>query len=322
MTHLIHFLRQLELGDPCSLTLLALLLIFLGGKIVADKPHLYLWGLRLAVAGFVGFTAYQLLRYPFPQAEELLGFALRSLLAAGLVLGLAWILLPIISFFYQLVIGQPAARLQRWAALAQDQAAAWQDQQYAQEQRLQQQAEAQRAAVERDRQAEEQRRRDEQAKERQEEEKRQAEAALRANQQTVRQHLRDFYQAHSKWLAEVYPPAMLEAFIAAEMHDGLELIQLWAVCQKKIAELYQLVIQLRDQDRQREERQAARNIRLKKIEAEIAQCRQKIQRLEQLPGEELDRAAVEDEILGLEDRIRQLEEEKELLLTNNEEVNQ
>lgn len=218
MNHLIHFLRQLELGDPCSLTLLALLLIFIGGKIVADKPHLYLWGLRLAVAGFVGFTAYQLLRYPFPQAEELLGFALRSLLAAGLILGVAWIILPLAGFIYAHTLGAGWQHFRSWAMSVQSQAnqrQAWREQEH-RRQREQQDYEC--LAPERDRA------------------EREAEARQQAEAQA--QHRRDMARANCELLFDLLAPEigkrftrkMFEAFLEKHLADKHppEYVEHWA----------------------------------------------------------------------------------------------
>src|SRR5207249_3925444 len=62
-------------------------------------------GLRLAAVAFVAFCIYGYLRLKPTDAQGLLWIAVRGLLAAGLALGVAWILLPIIAFASRSILG-------------------------------------------------------------------------------------------------------------------------------------------------------------------------------------------------------------------------
>jgi hypothetical protein len=90
----------IEGGDPLFLTILLGMVNLLGWKMASPYPALRSWGLRLAAAAFLlhaGYAAYQLGGL---EQKDLPPTALRSLLAANLVLAPLWILLPILAFVY------------------------------------------------------------------------------------------------------------------------------------------------------------------------------------------------------------------------------
>jgi hypothetical protein len=142
-------------------------------------------------------------------------------------------------------------------------------------------------------------------------------AATQPGREAARKHLNDFCHAHEELLVSAFPSALMEAFIACEMSDTLSPAQLWAVCHRKIAELQPIILQEQAKKKADEERVKKRNIRIKQIDAEIRTCQEKIARLAS-SGQDLD--FIEDETHGLLMKIRQLEEQKELLSTLGEMV--
>lgn len=113
-----HYLTEIEFGDPCSLGLLSFLLIFIGSHMIDGKPLARAWGWRLAATVFVAFAAHQLLRHRLPDARTLVAVSFRSLLAASIGLGLAWILLGILAFFHDALVLRPMATLRQRIARA------------------------------------------------------------------------------------------------------------------------------------------------------------------------------------------------------------
>jgi hypothetical protein len=107
-------LDLLENGDPCSAVLLIALLAFLGAKVVASHPSLRSWGFRTAVCVFIAFCVWRYLDSPSSDPNDLLTIALRGLLAAGLALGVTWILLPVLAFFFSATIASPWAKCRLW----------------------------------------------------------------------------------------------------------------------------------------------------------------------------------------------------------------
>jgi hypothetical protein len=135
---------------------------------------------------------------------------------------------------------------------------------------------------------------------------------LHAEREAARNHLADFYAEHRELLAAVFPPALLQAFLACEMPDSLPPEQLWAICQGKIAEWQPIIVQERAKRKTADERMTRRNLQVRKIDAEIRAHQDKMSRL---ANSGLDAAFIEDETHGLLMKIRELEEQKELLLT-------
>ena len=97
------FLDIVNQGDLCFVPLLVLVLLFVGSKISSEtQQHL---GSRLAIGGFMVYCVYGFLTFRPQKAEDLLWVAIRGLLAAGLVLGFSWLLLPVVAFLYHHSIG-------------------------------------------------------------------------------------------------------------------------------------------------------------------------------------------------------------------------
>ena len=140
---------------------------------------------------------------------------------------------------------------------------------------------------------------------------RRKDATAQKDRDAARQHLADFYAEHIDLLATEYPPALLRAFLLSEMPDTLPAAQLWAICQKKIAEFQPLIAQGRAKKKEEEQRMTRRSIRLKELDSEIRQLQEEITRVQQSG---MDGDFIDDETRGLRAEIRTLEAKKELLL--------
>ncbi len=301
-------------GDVCSLFGGILVLLFLG-NLLADTRQKRA-GVVLAVLGFLAFLAFAWGQTPPHNADRLFNL-LRSLLASGFTLGMAWLVLPLVMGVWQFLKLAQAASLasaQEWerkerARIAAErgtagdggggekQADAGAEQaKKAAEELAKQEAEAGHTA-------------------KAEAERRRQEADLRSEKGKAREHLREFYGRNEPLLEAAYTRSELEAFVAADMHDGLELPALWGVCLKKLAELRTLADRQREKERKEEGRRAVRNLRLKKLDAEIEACREKIANAERT---QQDSDLLEDEKRGLVLKIRELEHQKESLNTLQE----
>lgn len=100
--------------DVCALPLLVVILLLLGRRMIRDEPGLETWGKRLATAAFVAFLLVEAGTTSRLTATVLLGFTLRGLLVAGLLMGVSWIALAIAVFVWRVVIGVPLAKIRTW----------------------------------------------------------------------------------------------------------------------------------------------------------------------------------------------------------------
>jgi len=87
-------------GDCFSLVVVIAILYGIGTRMVDSHPLLRLWGTRIAVAVFVVFVVADVAEAGSPTAHELLWAVLCALLAAGLAVGPAWIILAIAGFLH------------------------------------------------------------------------------------------------------------------------------------------------------------------------------------------------------------------------------
>src|SRR4051812_45756317 len=101
-------------GDLCGPLVLLAILLFVGRKMVEDMNSCRRWGLRLAALAFLAFLASGLLSAR--SRDEAHVVALRSLFHAGLVLGAAWIILPVCSFIVHHTVVAPWRGLRRLTA--------------------------------------------------------------------------------------------------------------------------------------------------------------------------------------------------------------
>lgn len=90
-------------NNPYSLwtIFLILLLTAIGSKMVESRPRLRLAGHRIATAALIGYGLYGIHELQPSDAEALVGIVLRGLIAFGLTLGAAWIVLAANGFVYQ-----------------------------------------------------------------------------------------------------------------------------------------------------------------------------------------------------------------------------
>jgi hypothetical protein len=86
-------------ADLCFLGLVVAFLVFLGSRTVAGQPAVRGWGLRLAVATFLLYGGY-LWFAGTESPRPLWQLGARAGCAAGAVLALAWIVLPVLTFIH------------------------------------------------------------------------------------------------------------------------------------------------------------------------------------------------------------------------------
>lgn len=202
---LTRFLQILDDGDPCSIGVAILILLWFG-HFLAD-PRQRRQGIGLAGVAFLAFGAFRYSVMPPDSGEDLQRLALRSLLAAGLILGLAWIVLPLGSGCFQFLrsfLFLPI--VQRWNSIL-----GWvaeRKRRRADDDRLRRAQEAyDRAAPDRERQRQE--------------------ADARARMETQAQKRRDeararaelFFALHSPELGDRFPKADFEDFKSRYLGD-------------------------------------------------------------------------------------------------------
>ncbi len=107
-------LDLIDSGDLCSLTFLILIIIVAGGAMVNSQEKLHLWGKHAAAAAFVYYAAYGWYTFQPATAEDWIGITIRGAFAAGLVLGLSWIVLAIIAFVYRYTAENPIRTARNW----------------------------------------------------------------------------------------------------------------------------------------------------------------------------------------------------------------
>ena len=95
MTFIINFIDD---GDPFSLLCLAAILAFVGAKMASSESSIRQWGWRMAAGSYVMFGVYAGYTLKPTSASDLVQIAFRGLLAAGIALGVTWIILPIVAF--------------------------------------------------------------------------------------------------------------------------------------------------------------------------------------------------------------------------------
>ena len=101
----------LEEGDYCTLGITVFILLWLGGMIADPTAKKFSGG--IAVMCFVGYGVYALLEMPPKSGADVLGITLRSLIAFGGTLGLAWIILPVLLLAYRFTVGAMIAMARR-----------------------------------------------------------------------------------------------------------------------------------------------------------------------------------------------------------------
>src|SRR5438105_4372920 len=88
-------IQIVDRGDPCTLFAVVALLLAVGAYLAS--PLQQKWGGVLAGTAFVAYGIYEFLTSSPSSADELFALAVRCLAVAGLVLGAAWIVLPLLA---------------------------------------------------------------------------------------------------------------------------------------------------------------------------------------------------------------------------------
>lgn len=139
-------------GDVCSLGFLIAVLFAIGSKMVERRADLYQWGLRLAVAAFLLYVILGAVETHARDANDYATLAFRGLFAAGLTLGIAWIVLSILAFLHHHLIERPGEGVRRWREEARRQRLEREARREADRKAARERAEWERAAPERERQ--------------------------------------------------------------------------------------------------------------------------------------------------------------------------
>jgi hypothetical protein len=110
MSRILHFVN-----DSAIFPLLFLIgvLCYLGRRLAPVGSWYHVWGQRLAVGGFIAFIALSCVESRVRDAEDLAPIVLRALCAAGILLGLVWILFPTCAYLYQVLVKRPLTALRQ-----------------------------------------------------------------------------------------------------------------------------------------------------------------------------------------------------------------
>lgn len=101
-------------NDFFSFGFLIVILLVVGGMMIKTRPDLDHWGHRLAAGAFVGYVILGGIETNADDASHWAALTFRGLFAAGFVLGIAWIALPILGLIHQHTIRRPAERARQW----------------------------------------------------------------------------------------------------------------------------------------------------------------------------------------------------------------
>jgi hypothetical protein len=113
-------LSILNTGDACSLIALLVILVFVGGKMVEERPDLFRWGLRFSTLAFLAYGTYACFQLKPTTAEALLRITLRALMAGGLAMGPSWIALSVASFLRRYSLDLVLERIRLWQSRRQN----------------------------------------------------------------------------------------------------------------------------------------------------------------------------------------------------------
>ncbi|REK08652.1 MAG: hypothetical protein DWQ37_20150 [Planctomycetota bacterium] len=104
------YLSIIESADICSLGFVIMLLAAVGACMAGNTPRLRVLGWRIAAGAFVLYGMYAVALGRTTDAAELALILIRAVLAGGLTLGLAWVLLPAGVFIVRTLAVHPVTK--------------------------------------------------------------------------------------------------------------------------------------------------------------------------------------------------------------------
>jgi hypothetical protein len=110
------FLQLIDNADPCSLLFLITLLLGIGVRFSGGDRNVQIWGIRIAAFTFLAYAAHAMYSSLPLTTADWITLVIRSLTAAGLVLGPAWILLAVGAFASRQVVPALARLASRLAS--------------------------------------------------------------------------------------------------------------------------------------------------------------------------------------------------------------
>lgn len=205
------------LTDPIDggMFLLLIVLYLLGSRLVNSDQKLQLVGKRIAIAAFFLFVAILAGEWKPSTADEWVMILLRSLLLAGIVLGAAWTVLPVVAFAYDHTFGAVFHTMDDWSRTARLRA----ERRKADREQRKRNAEWERDRPRREREAHEAALRAETearmkgtAQKRRDDARAECDAlyALAAPEIGTRYSKQDFSEFVSKYMADAFPPEVVE----------------------------------------------------------------------------------------------------------------
>ena len=93
-------IELIEQGDFLTLLFMAAVLYYVGQMAVANDPQSKRRGQGIFLVSFVAYGLLEISRYGIQDAEGLLSIIFRGLIAAGMLLGISWILLSTSAFLF------------------------------------------------------------------------------------------------------------------------------------------------------------------------------------------------------------------------------
>ena len=198
-------LNILDKGDPCSLTMAAGALLYVGSR-VADATQRRVAAVS-ALLVLVVYGLYGMGAFPVRAADDLFSLVLRGLFAAGLTLGIVQIVLAAFAPLYRLMVVRLWQESQRRAEAMQKKQQAEAAECRVEEERVARRQEWERAAPEREQQAREQK---------ELLEKRQAENRRRADARGACEIL---FALHAPDVGERFPRATFDDFVSRHLGD-------------------------------------------------------------------------------------------------------
>lgn len=193
--------QEIDNMDMCGLLVLGLIVFFVGMKVVDGKQDMERGGFALGGLAFVTLLLIGAVRLDFSASDRWIAIALRAGLAAAIVTGLAWIVLPISAKLYAETIGALLTALNRRAKRIEEQI----KEQKEELKKLQQKRREQADMLRHDANAEKTRRQ---------------RAADQQRRSRTRADLRMFYVQKERQIGDSYPRSEFEKFVSDFLSDS------------------------------------------------------------------------------------------------------